>query len=173
MLFEWFNNRANITFLIAVAGFIISIINFVENRVASRRSIAVTLKFALASDETLLINMEFTNKSRLPISISSGKLVLEGGKQYSFGNKSNTQFVYSNPAISEKTTERTQRFPLKLEPLSTSEMFVEIDQRDKDWGSMLPCKCNAIFGTSRGRIKTSCEIPVSLDNWKQMLQRLR
>lgn len=158
-----------VTFCIAVAGFALSLINFIGDRIANRKHVEVTIKHTHYNHGSLYMLVLFTNRSRFAISITSGCLSFGEDIQHIIGEKSRSAFTYSNPALSGKTVEYTRRFPVRLEPLSAEQCLFEIET----WKNGTPLSCSARFGSSRGIVKARLQLPNAPDTLKTYLQRIK
>lgn len=83
---EWLNVRDNVTFLIAVASFALSIWNFASDKIKNRRNLIVEVQnvFCMGpspeKEYTEVLNICFINKSREAITLSRLELSSELGK---------------------------------------------------------------------------------------------
>ncbi len=170
-MLDFIQNHDTVTFIIAVVSFILSIINFIENRISNRKNLYVVVKYAFVTGGLVFFMLDFINKSRLSISITSGNFVINGTER-PLGNKANVFMTYTKPEHHEKPFERPVCFPIKLESLSATELLFQADQPYDEWVE-LPEKCIGIFGTTRGKVKTRLNLPTNYGDLKQMLQYLK
>lgn len=154
-----------ITFGIAVIGFCVSIYNFIETRIYNAKHLDVKVKYTFKTSGVLLIVVEFVNKSRLNISVTSGSF----NGEHTFGEISTMFFTYKDQSKAEKVSEHTKKFPIKIEPLSAVTVLMETDA----WNPELPKSYEILLGTSRGFIRRSIEMPLNFDDWKCLLKRLK
>ncbi|MBU5627745.1 hypothetical protein KQI82_12575 [Oscillibacter sp. MSJ-2] len=159
----------NVTFAIAFAGFAMSLFNFAENRISHMRRLDIKVKYVLKESGMLLLIVEFVNKSWLGISITSAAFY-DNDVEHKFGEISTMVFTYAHPDLSGKAGERTQKFPIKIEPLSAVQLFMETDK----WNPTLPGSYDFRLGTSRGPIRgTSLALSADLADWKLLLKHLK
>lgn len=71
----WISNRDNVTFLIAIAGFALSIWNFVENILKSRKKLSFHIFSVDTYKDLMVVTMAIENLSQLPIAITNIKYV--------------------------------------------------------------------------------------------------
>ena len=74
-----------VTFAIAVIGFLLSVYNFVASLVANSKRLEISVKQVCKCNGFVGLVIEFTNKSRLNISITSGQIVLGDNQMLPFG----------------------------------------------------------------------------------------
>lgn len=174
-LIRWTSCQENVTFLIAVIGFLFSLFNFVEARISSHRRLDVTVRYSFFDfdGKELYLVLYLSNKSKLPISVTGGVTRLPNREQCSFGTVSNAVFIYQNPAVSGKGQEQTQRFPVLLGPFEATSLFVQVDNWDIDWNHFVPGPCKIVLSTSRGKVRKTVTIPLFTATWKILLPHLR
>ena len=77
---EWLNDRNNVTLLIAIAGFALSLWNMVEAQLKNRKNVQIYVQNVFRSGPNEkdfyaeILNMTFINKSREAITLSDGKI---------------------------------------------------------------------------------------------------
>ena len=91
-----------VTFGIAVISFLLSVYNFVETFVKNSKRISISVKHLCKEDGFAIMLIEFTNRSQIGISITSGKLVSSSKKEIKFGETSCELFRYSYPELQGK-----------------------------------------------------------------------
>lgn len=77
-----------ITFWIAVVGFALSVYNFAAALISNTKRLRVEILHICLENGALGMVLKITNKSRLGISITGGKLVLDKTRQIPFGETS-------------------------------------------------------------------------------------
>ncbi len=144
-----------ITFAIAVAGFLLSVYNFVERLAKDRRNVEVKVKAIYKTGEYLTLLVEFANHSQLGISIAAGTL-----NGISFGETARMIYRYLDPMAAGKETERTVTFPQYIPPLRAERFLFQME-----------CGTAPISGsgtirlsTTRGKITRSCPLPLTHEN---------
>lgn len=174
-LINWVSSKENITFLIAVIGFLFSLFNFIETRISSHRRLDVSVRYSFCDfdGKELYLVLSLSNKSKLPISVAGGVALLPNRKQCSFGTVSNAVFAYQNPVVSGKAQERTQRFPVLLGPFEATSLFVQVDNWDIEWNRFIPGLRKIVLSTSRGKVKKTVSIPFFTATWRELLPHLR
>lgn len=174
-LISWMSSKENVTFIIAVIGFLFSLFNFVEARISSHRRLDLTVRYSFCNfdGKDMFLVVCLSNKSKLPISVTSGVVFLPNGNQCSLGTTSNAVFAYHNPSVSGKSQERTQRFPVSLGPFEAVSLFLQVDNWDIEWSRLVPGPCSIVLTTSRGKVKKSATIPFFTASWKELLPHLR
>lgn len=70
LLWEWLSRRDNVTFLIAVAGFCLSIVTFVQNMSANRKRLKISLSSIGYAQDIMCVRLSIENRSQLPVSIT-------------------------------------------------------------------------------------------------------
>lgn len=167
-LITWMGSRENITFLIAVVGFGFSIFNFVENRIANRKKLCFSIEHTYIELQHLFLLVTITNCSRLPITLTSGKIVVHG-QAHHIGKQRLALFTYSYPEKRGKQHEQSEVFPLKAEGLGYMQCLFETDEFSIDQTT----PCEIYLGTNRGRIKLSGILPQPIDSLEELLPRLK
>lgn len=162
-IFDWFSSRDNITFAIAVAGFLLSTWNTVHDWIRNRRAVTVEIKdiFSLrdtAGRTTEIIKLIIVNRSKEPITIS--KLTVHCGESVNqFGEYRPTLLTTRNKdseGIIEKTTWHPAIFPVKIEGLG-GERFLFASTGDLAAVS-LNRWCIAEFSSNKGRFKKKFQV---------------
>lgn len=157
-----------VTFWIAVIGFLLSIYNFVSGLIKESRQIDVSVKFTYHISGFLVMVLQITNKSRLGISITSGTIITKEEAEIPFGETSKAVFTYDSPELRGKVSERTVLFPVHIEPLRSTRVFIQTDS----WNPSLPLDCKIRLGSSRGMIKKKISIPDVTDDFLLLLGHL-
>jgi len=139
----------------------------------NRKHLELSITNTFLEGSTLLATIELVNKSKQPISITSGALFIPDKSEHQFGKTSTTVFTYSNPDLSGKTTETTKRFPVKLDSFEAKSILVELSPWPSELNQYIPGPCDIVLGTSRGQVKKSCKIPIYCASWKKMLECIR
>lgn len=160
--------KDNVTFWIAVAGFLLSIYNFISDLVKERPRIDVSVKFTHHISDFLLMVIQITNKSQLGISVTSGTIITKEKTEIPFGETSKAVFTYDSPELSGKISERTALFPIHIEPLHSTRVFIQTDS----WNSSLPLECKIRLVSSRGIIEKNISIPDVTDDFLLLLGHL-
>ncbi len=153
-----------ITFGIAVAGFLLSIYNFVEKLIEKSRRITVTVGSVCRTAGNDLILMTLTNRSHLGISLTWGEIA--GTK---FGVSSKTVYFFMHPELAGKATIETAIFPFQIDPLASIQVLV-LMEHDR---LPLPPPCEVRFGSSRGEIRRTLCPPATPDDFQTLLSRLK
>ena len=162
-MIEWLNVRDNVTFLIAVASFALSIWNFFSDWIKNRKNISVKIKNVFSfgpdsdGDYTEVLNICIVNKSREGIVLT--------GFEVSCAEKTNRygEYRYELKKCSEgnktlhRETSRSRWFsdliPAKIEGLGYVHLLVA------STGS-LKCieenqECHFVISTNKGKIRGS------------------
>lgn len=113
-MIKWIQD--NFTSIVAATGFLISIYNFAEARIANRKNFQFTIEHTHVVQGRLLLIVSVVNRSRLPVTLTSCRLFLDG-KEHRAGARSTIWYTYNDPVIKGRTGERTTAFPIKLESL--------------------------------------------------------
>ncbi len=153
-----------ITLGIAVAGFLLSIYNFVEKLVDKSRRITVLITNVCRTAGNDLILMTITNRSHLGISLTWGEIA--GTK---FGVSSKTVFTFAHPELAGKATIQTVIFPIQIDPLASVQVLVLLEHDRLP----LPSPCKVRFGSSRGEIRKTLCPPATPDDFLTLLSRLK
>lgn len=169
----WISDANNITFAIAVISFLLSVYNFVEARIINRKKLDVSIDKMLLEKTDFIFILGLTNRSKLPITITAGHILLPNQTECSFGEVSEAIFYYNNPTLSGKATETTQRFPVKLESYEAVKILVKFTTWNVEWNKYVPCSCQMILGSSRGIIKKQIKLPASYSGIKDILKRAK
>lgn len=122
---EWLNVRDNVTFLIAVASFALSIWNFASDKIKNRKNLIVVVQnvFCLGpspeKEYTEVLNICFINKSREAITLSRLELSSELGEcvfgEYRLKLRTNSR-KHGNKEVS-RSEWYSDIFPIKVEGL--------------------------------------------------------
>ena len=158
------NTMDKITFGIAVVGFLLSVYNFIEGLIAKSRRITISMLGMCRCGDCLAILLVITNKSRLGISLTSGKI--DGT---AFGETRETVFTYANPELAGRSTVKTTIFPIHLEPLSATRLLLLVEERDLP----IPSPCVIRLGSSRGKISKKLCPPFVPVDFPKMLKYLK
>ena len=158
-----------VTFWIAVAGFILSVYNFIEGIIRNSRRLSVSIKHIFRSDSTTILLIEFTNRSQLGISITSGSLVDNQKNLFAFGETSQEIFHYSYPERRGKESERTVTFPINIDPLRSERVLLQTEHALPGFSGSYRMK----LGSSRGRISKTVDLPIGHEDFLTLLSHLR
>ena len=162
-----------VTFWIAVLGFLMSLASWIYTLWVNRKSLKISIQESFLDENNFFILLELVNKSRQPISITTGSIILPSGDALRFGETSNAVFTYTNPSLSGKNAEWTVRLPVKLDSFEAKSVFVEVAPWADRFNQQIPGPCTITLWTSRGRVKKTSSIPICCASWKRMLQRIR
>lgn len=166
-----------VTFWIAVIGFCLSTYNFVALLVANHKRIDISVKKAYNEEAFTVMLIEFTNKSQLPISITSGKI-----NGISFGDRSATLYSYANPDAHESPVISADLFPIDISPLGTVRVLLRSDDVIPPPPSRCPSPCHCTcpcsryricLGSSRGKISKNVVLPEYCESLLPLLEYLR
>lgn len=129
---EWLNNRENVTFLVAIASFGLSIWNFLSDKIKNRKNLEIEVQnvfcFGPSPDKkfTETLNIRFINKSREAITLSGLELSSEIGEcrfgEYRLKLLTNSQ-KRGNKEIS-RSEWYSDTFPVKIEGLGFEHMIL-------------------------------------------------
>lgn len=141
-----------ITFAIAVAGFLLSVYNFVERLAKDRRNVEVKVKAIYKTGEYLTLLVEFANHSQLGISVTAGTL-----NGVSFGETARMIYRYLDPKAAGKETERTVTLPQYIPPLRAERFLFQME------GGVAPISGSGTIrlSTTRGKITRRCPLPLT------------
>lgn len=138
-IIEWLNVRDNVTFLIAVASFGLSIWNFVSDKLENRKKLDVTVRdvFCLGpsreKEYTEVLNLMVVNKSREAITLS-GLAIETENQTYQFGEHRLKLLTHSHK-IGNKEVSRSEWysdvFPIKIEGLGCAHMLLSSTGAEK------------------------------------------
>lgn len=164
----WISDHNNVTFAIAAIGFLFSIFNFIETRLANRKRIEFSIKcsFMLKNDFFLVISV--INKSRLPITLTYCTLTIDG-HFYQVGKRSICWFMYEYPDKKGKPNETTDIFPIKIEGLDYFSGTLNIP----DWNSASSSTYKLKLGTNRGHITFKGKLPQVTSSYSEILNCLK
>lgn len=157
-----------VTFAIAVVGFLLSVYNFVASLVANSKRLEFSVKHLCKSGNIIGLVFEITNKSRLGISLTSGNFILENGEKIPFGETSTLAIAQKLPYMEHDAIIKSRLFPIRLEPLMSARVFMQTDC----WDSDLPNSCKFFFSTSRGSFQGKVDLPDTLKDGLQLLRYL-
>ena len=157
-----------VTFDIAVVSFILSVYNFVEALMKNAKRLSVSIKHLYKLDNHVVMLIEFTNRSHLGISITSGELVSDLNKRVVLGETSRELFRYSNPDAKGKAFERSVTFPINIDPLR-SERVLLLTEDDLPGFS---CSYRIVLGSSRGKISKNVVLPAGHEDFVSLLEHL-
>lgn len=156
---EWLNDRNNVTLLIAIAGFALSLWNMVEAQLKNRKNVQIYVQNVFRSGPNEkdfyaeILNVTFINKSREAITLS-GLAVECDGKIHRFGEYQQMLIekkrTTGNREIS-RSTWHSDTFPQKLEGLGCVHMLVSTTTKDLCIKSQSPYVF--ILYTNKGTIK--------------------
>ena len=112
--------KENITFCIALIGFILSVWNFCRDFLSNRKSLTVSLPCTIILDGVLFLKLILINNSRQPITVTRIQLHYPD-KSYDLGISSIPMFYYEHPELHRgKACEPMICLPIHLEPLGFS-----------------------------------------------------
>lgn len=136
---EWLNSRENVTFLIAVASFLLSGWNFVSDKLENRKKLDVTvcnvfcLGPSLEKEYTEVLNLMVVNKSREAITLSGFAIKTEN-QTCQFGEYRLKLLTHSHK-IGNKEVSRSEWysdvFPIKIEGLGCAHMLLSSTGAEK------------------------------------------
>ena len=122
-MFEWLNVRDNVTFLIAVASFVLSIWNFVSDKLKNRKKLEIIVQnvFCMGpsreKEYTEVLNLHIINKSREAITLSGLELKVE--KQTCQFGEYRLKLLTNSRKVGNKEVSRSEWysdiFPIKVE----------------------------------------------------------
>lgn len=162
-----------VTFSIAVAGFLMSLATWIHEFWVNQKHLDVSMSSSFYDEGHIYVLFLLINKSKQPISVANGSLLLKDNSTCSFGETSNAIFNYLNPQLSGKASERTLRFPVRLDSFEAITVLVELTPWSRDKTELVPSQCDVTLGTSRGRVRRKCRIPVYSATWKEILPYIR
>lgn len=129
---EWLNSRENVTFLIAIASFGLSIWNFLSDKIKNRKNIEIEIQnvfcFGPSPDKkyTEALNIRFINRSRESITLS-GLELSSGAGECRFGEY-RLKLLMNSQKRGNKEISRSEwysdTFPVKLEGLGFEHMIL-------------------------------------------------
>lgn len=157
-----------LTSIIAVAGLLISIYNFIEARFSNRKNFQLTIEHTHTLQGKLLLIVSIVNKSRLRVTLTSCKLTI-GEKEYFVGVHSTIWYTYNDPIKKGRSGEHSVTFPITVDSLGYFFGVLEIS----GWEDQLPAKCHLQIGTNRGMVHQNCVLPATTDSYKELLQHLK
>lgn len=151
-----------VTFGIAVIGFGLSIFNFVSVLIANHKRIRVSVKEIYNEKEFTVMLLEFTNKSQLGISITSGAI-----NDMPIGERAATLYTFSNPELNQRPTIKVSLFPLYICPLGSSRVLLRSER-------VLPESdaYKLVLGSSRGKISKDLTLPKDCGCFVSLLEYL-
>ena len=146
--------RENITLALAIFGSAGTLISWISRIVSSRKSVSISIGRIYEPDKCFSCFLIFENKSRLPISITSISVLIDG---VSFPCVSIPHAAYT---ITEKTGSTVTRYkefpglsmPLNLSGLSGSSGFLDFDI-PQEYLQKLSTPLILQVATNRGRLK--------------------
>jgi hypothetical protein len=139
---EWLFNRQNITLLIAVAGFVMSIYNFIKDFIQNRTRIRIDIQdcFRLTSSGGTpdIIHIKLLNLSKRPvvlsaITIKNGSRFELRGKRYRFGSyrRKIVSRTHEKGGILEKEEVWfSDVLPVKIEEYGCANLLIMADDND-------------------------------------------
>ena len=150
-ILNWFLSRDNVTFVIAVAGFVLSLWNTLHDWFRNRKALIIEAKevFSLSDPEgqtTEIVKFIATNKSKEPITLS--------GLSISCCEKSNEFGEYRlclARQLNDKTEWHAMIFPIKIEGLG-GELLFFASSGDRSV-IRLNEPCTAEFRSNKGILK--------------------
>lgn len=155
----WISNRDNVTFVIAIAGFALSVWNFMENILKNRKNLKITVRnvFLLGPDKdqrySEILDISFENKSREAIVLSRLSIRC-GNRQNSFAEY-RVKLLELSHSTNRKETSRTiwysDIFPHKIEGLGCAHFLLASvgDQSSMESGA----PCFLTLYTNKGKIR--------------------
>lgn len=157
-----------VTFWIAVIGFCLSVFNFIETILKNSKRLSVSVKHLCKCDNHVVILMEFTNRSHLGISITSGKFISKTGESIVFGEVSRELFRYTNAELKGKPNERTVTFPIHIDPLKSERVLLLTEDGLPGFSSSY----KIVLGSSRGKIAKNVVLPTAHEDFVSLLEHL-
>lgn len=118
-----FLTRENITLAIAIFGAVGAVCNWVQKQIDNKVSMDVHLLKAFKPGRSFVVYLSFQNRSRLPISINSVSVLIDGSA-YQCELVPHSAFKKYNSGVLVSEI-KTMTFPVNLSPLSGSAGFVE------------------------------------------------
>lgn len=164
----WMKSRENITFMIAIIGFALSLYNFAVVLIERRKSIVFSICHAYEVQGRLLLIVDIVNKSQLPITLASGTIFIDGDT-FKIGQKSTTWFTYADPIAKGRTGEKTEIFPIRIEGLGFFRGALEVS----DCTAKTQNECIIELGSNRGKIRARVDMPKSFTSYRELLQYLK
>ena len=157
---NWVSSRENVTFLIAISGFLLSVWNFAESKIKNRRALLVMVRnvFVLGPNpegEYLeVLNIAFVNKSREAIALSRLRIAC-GDSTGVYGELREKLIEHSHKVRTKETSRSTwfsDVFPVKLEGLDCANLLIcsSGGQRCIEDGK----KCQIELFTNKGIIRS-------------------
>ena len=159
--------KENVTFAIAVIGFLLSIYNFLKVWLANRRNLSVSIPCLICTCGDTYIKMVFVNKSNMPITITRICAHAQGA-DYELGLSTVRIFEYDHPERKGRAGDDTTCLPLKLEPLGYRTALFELGSLASYQEDML----SITIGTNRGPIESDVHVQLVTDDYKTMSQYL-
>jgi hypothetical protein len=159
--------REQITFAIALVGFLLSLWNFFRDLKANRKSISVCIPCTIALIDSVFLKMVFVNNSRQPISVTRLQISF-GNDTYDLGVKRIHFHTYLHPELRGKTGEATTTLPVHLDPLGFSACTFQF------FGQGIPSgtEISLVINTNRGVIRKSLSAPEPTADVLSFLQYL-
>ena len=137
-MIEWLNVRDNVTFLIAVASFALSIWNFASDKIKNRKNLMIKVqkafRFEMTPDNgyTEVLNVVVINKSREAITLSGMKLLTQSGN-FRFGIDRRELVSISNKSGNKEISRSTwysDVFPVKIEGLGYAQLLLSSTNKE-------------------------------------------
>lgn len=166
-------NMDLITFWIAVVSFLMSSASWVYTFWENSLRLKVSIKTGFSEGEELFLLLELANESKQPVSITSCSLLVGDSPMMPVGTHSEVVFTYMNPELSGKATERTVRFPLRLDSFEAESIFVRVSDWTPAYNQHIPGQCRLVVRTSRGVKSRCCILPMYCTTWKEILKYIR
>lgn len=145
--------KDNITLVIAIVGFIISIYNLILSIVTQRKSLEITILDIYSLHDIIAINISIENRSRLPIAITNFTLV--SNDSYRTNCTPIPTLLFENVRrIGKEVVERKQTYSTQL-PISISSLAaanaIVIFEKVQEPLPVDSTQVTVLVGTNRGK----------------------
>ena len=134
-IIKWLSDRSNITFLIAVVGFAMSIYNFMVNIVQNHTRIKVDLAHVFYCENmgrtVEIVNLKILNLSKNPVVLSqlNVKNDIQSGSFGTYRRKIYTETLRTDGKIVEEKTWFSNSLPVKIEGNGCANLLLISDER--------------------------------------------
>lgn len=160
-ILSWLQKRENITFIIAIAGFLISIYNLLNGIFTQRRNLRFRLYGIKSYKDVTFLHIGIENKSRLSVAITHMFLMLDSGKYPCAAEPTllcTNTLRQGNEVLSEKRTFSTA-FPITIPALSAQSAYI-LFERMRELPSDEATHLNFEVCANRGRpMRMKLELP--------------
>lgn len=135
-ILQWLSVQNNITFLIAIAGFGMSIYNFVYSIVQDRTRVEAEVSHVFRAGSATkcveVINLRILNLSKIPVVLSrvTVKNYLRSGSFGSYRRKIYTHTVRSNGNVESQTIWTSDQLPIKIEGNGCVNLLLIADDKE-------------------------------------------